>query len=129
MFRFIMAVCLIFISCPSFSSIEINGTYKQYIEDGVYSTLVVERKDQSSVFISMNCQNGRPNFNSGMVKRTLLKLNNNTVRYNKARFDDEVCIIDIEFTENQAKVSQIAGYGVVCGFGIKVICDGVFTKT
>ncbi|KLV05499.1 hypothetical protein ABT56_11020 [Photobacterium aquae] len=128
MFRTLILYSIIFISCPSFSSFEINGTYKQYIEDGIYSTLTVEKNDQNSVFISLDCQYGPPNFNSGIVVKTLLALNDNAVRYNKVYIDNEPCIIDIKFSENKAVVSQTAGHGAVCGFGMKVICDGVFTK-
>ena len=119
---------ILFFSVSSFGNPEIYGTYKQHIEDGVYSTLNVEKNGEDSVFISMDCQRGGPTYNSGLIAKTPLKLNGNSVRYHEVYNKETPCTIDIEFSEKQAAVTQVSGYGSYCGFGFKVMCDGKFIK-
>jgi hypothetical protein len=124
--------CCIFIllfSNPSFSDTGIYGTYKQHVEDDLYSSLIVEKGEKDTVFITMQCKDGRPDYNSGLLQKTSLKLDGNSVRYHNRRYEDwRPCTIDIDFSKQGASVTQTEGYGIYCGFGQYVICDGEFIK-
>ncbi len=127
MYRLLFAL-LTFSCFASEAQLTLAGTYKKHVEDDLYSTLIVEQHDKNNVYIAMSCHYGSPNFNSGIIEKTLLPLNGNTVRYHAVRFEDNPCTIDIEFADGQANVTQTEGHGVYCGFGMKVMCDGVFSK-
>jgi hypothetical protein len=129
MLRLSCFISILLLSAPAFSDTSIYGTYKLPVEDGLNSTLTVEKAGEDSVFIEMDCQDGPPNYNSGLVEKTMLKLNGNSVRYHNVRFEGaRACTIDIEFNKQGALVTQVSGYGSVCGFGMKVMCDGQFNK-
>ena len=128
MFRLFCFIFILAFSVSTFGNSEIYGTYKKYVEDGVYSILTVEKNGENGVFISMSCERGGPTYNSGLIEKTPLKLNGNSVRYNEVYNKEEPCAIDIEFSEKGATVNQVSGYGAYCGFGFNVMCDGEFIK-